>query len=544
MLTRTFNETASLSTGSSLSAYAYQGGTARVTGSFPRWPQSSYLRPHPLCRFGFDAAPLASVNHSRTEVVCTFAKHKIGYVEVQVTMSGEAAYLYGGEPAPIDRFQYEGCPAGEYAPTYADACRQCEPGKFQEYAGMSACKDAAHDEYVAMFGATAPSKCPHNTNHSLVGVVADAVDECTCMPGYYASVIDTDAFVGVAGHPCLPCDINGQGGNCTGGSALPLAKAKYWYDGTHPAAPVPEGKFWDGAQRLPLNGSYPLFEFYMCGEPKPEIKCPGGPPYSCGDGYVDRTCIACNASGLGRFEKDGECVECPETTQGAVFVLIAMCLIFVVVGLCFLIAIKLAKINVKAFASFSIGVRYWQVISTFGTLNLCWPAPVEGGFSFFNYIAFDLDDYVAQAACAVDRVDQMTKTVAYIVAPVIFMSVVFTAFNLLNVLNKINGWRAARRSALADGGAAAVTSQYSAKTVKQLNVCIHAFMYFLNLAYMMLARRVLAIFDCKYICSLAIYDERGYITGCKEGGGRYYLEVDPRMTCYEYDLFSDDPHKV
>ena len=67
------------------------------------------------------------------------------------------------------------------------------------------------------------------------------------------------------------------------------------------------------------------------------------------------------------------------------------------------------------FASFSIGIRYWQVISTFGTLNLCWPAPVEGGFSFFNYIAFDLDDYVAQAACAVDRVDQMTKTVAYIV---------------------------------------------------------------------------------------------------------------------------------
>ena len=97
--------------------------------------------------------------------------------------------------------------------------------------------------------------------------------------------------------------------------------------------------------KVPLNGSHPLFEFYMCGEPKPEIKCPGGEPYTCGDGYVDDTCTACNSSGLGRFEKGGECIECPETTQGAVFVLIAACLLFVVLGLCFLIAIKLAKIK-------------------------------------------------------------------------------------------------------------------------------------------------------------------------------------------------------
>ena len=82
-------------------------------------------------------------------------------------------------------------------------------------------------------------------------------------------------------------------------------------------------------------------------------------------------------------------------------------------------------------------------------------------------------------------------------------------------------------------------------------------MYFLNLSYMMLARRVLAIFDCKYLsrvltltltrartrtltptltltliltppltrylCQLPEYDELGYISSCKEG--HYYLEV-------------------
>ena len=66
-----------MSTGSALSAYAYQGGTVRVRGTFPRWPQSSYLRPHPLCRFGADATPLSSASHdgtlsSGTEVVCHF----------------------------------------------------------------------------------------------------------------------------------------------------------------------------------------------------------------------------------------------------------------------------------------------------------------------------------------------------------------------------------------------------------------------------------------------------------------------------------------
>ena len=107
---------------------------------------------------------------------------------------------------------------------------------------------------------------------------------------------------------------------------------------------------------------YPLFTFYMCGEPHPDIKCPGGARETCGSGYVDRTCIACNSSGLGTFEKDGECLPCPETGSDGVFVLIAVCLTVVIMGLCFLIAIKMAKINVKAFASFSIGIRYWQAL--------------------------------------------------------------------------------------------------------------------------------------------------------------------------------------
>ena len=171
------------------------------------------------------------------------------------------------------------------------------------------------------------------------------------------------------------------------------------YDGAHPTAAVPRGKYWDTELKSkPITGTYPLFTFYMCGEPHPDIKCPGGARETCGSGYVDRTCIACNSSGLGTFEKDGECLPCPETGSDGVFVLIAVCLTVVIMGLCFLIAIKMAKINVKAFASFSIGIRYWQVISTFGTLNLCWPASVAGGFSFFNYIALDFDDYASQAA--------------------------------------------------------------------------------------------------------------------------------------------------
>lgn len=524
----------SMTTGAALSAYAFQGGTATVRGIFPYWPESSYLRPNPTCRFGDDATPLTSNSHGRDFITCNYAAHKQGEVAIDISMSGEGDVFYGGANGVDVIFTYKGCPAGQYAETFTDECTDCPPGKYQDMEGTASCKMAAHDEYTDTYGAITPKKCPLNTNHSIVAseVVADSIEACICMPNFYSSVIDDQSDIytgGMPGHPCLPCDVNGKGGNCTGGTNLPLALPKFWYDGEHP---IEHAEKLDGT---PLNGSHPLFKFYMCGEPHPHIKCPGGPPNSCGEGYVERTCIACNSSGTGRFEKDGQCIECPETTQGAIFVLIAMCLVFVVVGLCFLIAIKLAKINVKAFASFSIGVRYWQVISTFGTLNLCWPAPVSGGFSFFNYIAFDLDDYVAQAACAVDRIDQMTKTVAYIVAPLVFMCTVSVAFACIKVVNMIAEFRNSRKSGAAQ-------THIGQRTVKHLNVCIHAFMYFLNLAYMMLARRVLAIYDCKYYCSLPEYDDEGVATGCREG--HYYLEVDPRMTCYRHNFASDDEYTV
>jgi len=109
-----------------------------------------------------------------------------------------------------------------------------------------------------------------------------------------------------------------------------------------------------------------------------------------------------------------------------------------------------------------------------------------------------------------------------------------TAFTILKALNWIAECRAKK-----DG---AHQANIGARTVKHLNVCIHAFMYFLNLAYMMLARRVLAIYDCKYYCQLADYDEDGYSVGCLEGF--YYLEVDPRMHCYEHDLSNSNEYTV
>ena len=109
---------------------------------------------------------------------------------------------------------------------------------------------------------------------------------------------------------------------------------------------MPREKFWDPALKSrPLIGTYPLFTFYMCGEPHPDIKCPGGPPETCGSGYVDRTCIACNTSGLGTYERDGKCLPCPEVGSDAVYVLVAVTLTVVIMGLCFLIAIKMAKVR-------------------------------------------------------------------------------------------------------------------------------------------------------------------------------------------------------
>ena len=148
-------------------------------------------------------------------------------------------------------------------------------------------------------------------------------------------------------------------------------------------------------------------------------------------------------------------------------------------------------------------------------------------------LAPDPDGPMSQAACAVDQVTLMTKTIAYIVMPIIFMSLVSIGFGVVHVVTRINAWRD-RRKARRNSRAEPPEHHYTAKMTAKLNVCIHAFMYFLNLSYMMLARRVLAIFDCKYLCQLPVYDDRGYISSCKEG--HYYLEVDPRMHCYEYDL--------
>ena len=123
---------------------------------------------------------------------------------------------------------------------------------------------------------------------------------------------------------------------------------------------------------------------------------------------------------------------------------------------------------------------------------------------------------VSQAACAVDDVSLMTKTIAYISMPVVFVCLVSLAFGVVHLVTRINAWRD-RRQARRDSLAEPPEHQYTAKLTAKLNVCIHAFMYFLNLSYMMLARRVLAVFDCKYLCELPEYDDLGQITSCKEG---------------------------
>ena len=82
------------------------------------------------------------------------------------------------------------------------------------------------------------------------------------------------------------------------------------------------------------------------------------------------------------------------------------------------------------------------------------------------------DATVPQAACAVDDVSLMTKTIAYISMPVVFVCLVSLAFGVVHLVTRINAWRD-RRQARRDSLAEPPEHQYTAKLTAKLNVCIH-----------------------------------------------------------------------
>ena len=96
------------------------------------------------------------------------------------------------------------------------------------------------------------------------------------------------------------------------------------------------------------------------------------------------------------YEKDGGCVRCPITDSSFLVVVGLLVVVALLIG-CFFVSVRLAKINVKSFAPFTIAVDYFQMLTIMPLLDLAWPPLVQLVFDLHEYISLDLDIFTSQA---------------------------------------------------------------------------------------------------------------------------------------------------
>ena len=162
-----------------------------------------------------------------------------------------------------------------------------------------------------------------------------------------------------------------EGSVCPGGLAAPLALPGYfaWHE----------------------NGKY---EVHRCAGPNATERCLGftsgdrsrdGNAWGqCGYRYRDFMCDGCGRRfdyedpGEGYFRSNqNSCEKCP-TTDPVLIVMMLATVVVLVLFLCFFVAVRLAKINVKAFAPFTIATDYYQMLAIMPLLQLGWPEQHEG----------------------------------------------------------------------------------------------------------------------------------------------------------------------
>ena len=310
---------------------------------------------------------------------------------------------------------------------------------------------------------------------------------------------------------------------------------------------------------------------YMEGEPIDGMQCERG--YS---GPICRDCAApktyandprgtlmqpcpgpnCNTEYANReeawFAKEGGCRRCQITNSGLLFVIgvVVVCALLV---LCFFVSVRLAKINVKSFAPFTITLDYAQMLAIMPYLSLKWPKVVQDVFDLHELVSLDLDMFTSQAECAISFT-WFEKTALYFLVPFAMAGGVLTIMMILFLLHGCGfhfGFRGSRgikmgkkvikrgstasRDSVADVANAQDDFNAQPEWMHLFNMCCHAYLYMLNFSYMLITKRALMFLDCKWHPELnparykLDFDPRVYCTTD--------VEVDGERVCYDWSAF-------
>ena len=137
--------------------------------------------------------------------------------------------------------------------------------------------------------------------------------------------------------------------------------------------------------------------------------------------------MACEAE---YYESEGACVICDtEGGSNGMIIFIIAGLIVVVLILCFVVAVKMASVDLqagrKAFGAFTIGLTFWQIIAVFWKLSLDWPKVVRQTFELANHLTIlsSVDKFVARTECLM-TMNPFVKLTMYMAIP--FMWALFT----------------------------------------------------------------------------------------------------------------------
>ena len=177
------------------------------------------------------------------------------------------------------------------------------------------------------------------------------------------------------------------------------------------------------------EANYSFFQVSEC-PANATARCPGFnrgeavDGYQCARGYTGDTCQKCAAprtyESVGRpfeayYESGGACVPCP-ITDSVVLLLIGVAVVVALLVGCFFVSVRLAKINVKSFAPFTIALDYFQMLAIMPMLGLAWPSLVQLAFEAHEYFSLDIDVVTSQAQCALSFT-WFEKTALYFLVP-------------------------------------------------------------------------------------------------------------------------------
>ena len=268
--------------------------------------------------------------------------------------------------------------------------------------------------------------------------------------------------------------------------------------------------------------------------------CPGP---NCGNAYAHRE--------EAWYGKEGGCRRCQITNSGLLFV-IGVVVVIALLVLCFFVSVRLAKINVKSFAPFTITLDYAQMLAIMPYLSLKWPKVVQDVFDLHELVSLDLDMFTSQAECAISFT-WFEKTALYFLVPFAMAGGVLTIMMILFLLHGCGfhfGFRGSRgikmgkkvikqsstasRDSVADV-ANASSEEFNAQPewMHLFNMCCHAYLYMLNFSYMLITKRALMFLDCKWHADIAKYkldfDPRVYCTTD--------VEIEGERVCYDWKKF-------